>query len=107
MATFWKSQQSEGEYSLQFETDDKEKYKLVEKAAQMAMDGKTVADIEEVKHGHWIVMRGCVQATFECSECGFSFTNADPTEECVYFGCPICLAKMDEGSECHGKQQQT
>ena len=51
MATFWKSQQSEGEYSLQFETDDKEKYKLVEKAAQMAIDGKTVADIEEVKYG--------------------------------------------------------
>ena len=61
----------------------------------------------EVKHGHWIVMSDCVQATFECSECGFSFTNADPTEECVYFGCPICLAKMDEGSECHGKRQQT
>ncbi|MBQ8002429.1 MAG: hypothetical protein IJ297_03190 [Clostridia bacterium] len=48
MATSWKSQQGKGEYSLQFETDDKEKYKLVEKAAQMAVDGKTVSDVVEV-----------------------------------------------------------
>jgi hypothetical protein len=40
MSTSWKSQQSKGRYALQFETDDKEKYKLVEKAAQMAMDGE-------------------------------------------------------------------
>ena len=44
MATDWKSQQSDGKYSLQFETDNKEKYKLVEKAAQMAVDGKTPCD---------------------------------------------------------------
>lgn len=48
MATSWKSQQSNGEYALQFETDDKEKYKLVEKAAQMAVDGKTTANFVEV-----------------------------------------------------------
>lgn len=47
MATSWKSQQGNGEYSLQFETDDKEKYKLVEKAAQMAVDGKTISDYME------------------------------------------------------------
>ena len=48
MATFWKSQQGNGEFALQFETDDREKYKLVEKAAQMAVDGKTAADVVEV-----------------------------------------------------------
>lgn len=48
MATEWKSQQSAGDYRLQFQTDDKEKYKLVEKAAQMAVDGKNVADDVEV-----------------------------------------------------------
>lgn len=37
--TNWKSQQIEGKYYLQFETDDKEKYRLVEEAAQMAIDG--------------------------------------------------------------------
>ena len=45
MATSWNSQQANGKYFLQFETDDKEKYKLVEKAAQMAIDGKTAADV--------------------------------------------------------------
>ena len=48
MATDWKSQQSEEDYHLQFQTDDKEKYKLVEKAAQMAVDGKPTADVVEV-----------------------------------------------------------
>ena len=39
MATAWKSQQGNNEYALQFETDEKEKYKFVEKASQMAVDG--------------------------------------------------------------------
>ena len=48
MATSWKSQQSNGEYALQFETDSKEKYRLVEKAAMMAVCGKTAADYAPV-----------------------------------------------------------
>ena len=40
MGTSWKSQQGDGKYSLQFETNDREKYKFIEKAAQMAIDGK-------------------------------------------------------------------
>ena len=48
MATSWKSQQGNGKYALQFETDDKEKYKFVEKASQMAVDGKHTADVVEV-----------------------------------------------------------
>lgn len=48
MATSWKSQQGDGTYRLQFETDDVEKYKLVEKASQMAVDGKTTTDVVEV-----------------------------------------------------------
>jgi MinD superfamily P-loop ATPase len=47
MATEWKSQQGDGKYCLQFETDNKERYLLVEKAAQMAVDGKG-ADVVEV-----------------------------------------------------------
>lgn len=49
MATSWKSQQGDGTYRLQFETDDVEKYKLVEKASQMAVDGKTTADVVEIQ----------------------------------------------------------
>lgn len=48
MATSWKSQIAYGTYRLQFETDDIEKYNLVEKASQMAVDGKTTEDFVEV-----------------------------------------------------------
>jgi hypothetical protein len=36
---------------LQFETEDKEKYRLIEMAAQMAIDGKNVADMVEIPEG--------------------------------------------------------
>ena len=50
--TSWKSQIGQGKYSLQFETEDKEKYKIVEKAAQMAVDGKVAFDIvQKIKYG--------------------------------------------------------
>lgn len=38
MITSWKSQQGGGEYSLQFETDNKELYLFIEKAAKEAVD---------------------------------------------------------------------
>ena len=72
MSTSWKSQQGKGEYALQFETDHEGKYKLVEKAAQMAMDGKTVDDLAEVKHGEWLVIgktKG-YSNILQCSVCG-------------------------------------
>ena len=50
----WKTKQSEEKYTLQFETNRKEEYELVEKAARMAVDGKTIADIIEVRHGEWV-----------------------------------------------------
>ena len=63
MSTEWKSQQGEGKFALQFETDDVQKYKLVEKAAQMAIDGKTEADFVEV-------CRCC-----KCSHCKVYISN--------------------------------
>ena len=41
MATSWKSQLGGGKYCLQFETDDYEKYKVVEKAAQQVVDANS------------------------------------------------------------------
>lgn len=58
----WKSQQSDGKYSLQFETDDIEKYRFVEKAAQMAVDGKTTVGIVHCKD-----CRSYSKATHECN----------------------------------------
>ena len=107
MATSWKSQQGKGKYALQFETDDEGKYKLVEKAAQMAMDGKTVNDIAEIRHGKWESKwsRLANDLYFNCSFCG----ESDPWQgkrrgRAKY--CPRCGAKMDgkEGSG-HGQHK--
>ena len=97
MATSWKSQQGNGEYRLQFETDNEEKYKLVEKAAQMAMDGKTTADVEEVKHSRWENISG-----FDvCNICGTSpaYCEPKPNNPKGYPPyCHNCGAKMDGGN---------
>lgn len=90
MATSWKSQQGNEEYSLQFETDNKEKYKLVEKAAQMAMDGKAVADFVEVKHGRY--------EDDYCTVCGCAIPTDDRDDaifESEVHYCYYCGAKMD------------
>lgn len=102
MATSWKSQQGNGEYSLQFETDNKEKYKLVEKAAQMAMDGKTIADVSEVKHGEWarIANFGGGNCFCYCSVCGIMQKAENATELKAYKRyCSYCGAKMDGGEK--------
>ena len=95
MATSWKSQQSEGKYALQFETDSKEKYKLVEKVAQMAVDGKTIDDVVEVRPGEWEfeVKNPLVLGQFRCSVCGV--TNGIQKSD----WCPHCGAKMDGEGE--------
>ena len=92
MSAEWKSQQTDGKYSLQFETDNKENYKLMEKVAQMIIDGKPVmiidgksADVAEVKHGKQIYDMGI----YLCSECDY------PMEYKISY-CPNCGAKMDK-----------
>lgn len=94
MATSWKSQQGDGKYYLQFETDDTDKYKIVEKASQMAIDG--IADVEEVKHGEWILTKtefgwngSEYPAEYTCSVCGRKEEKEEPYCHCG--------AKMDGG----------
>lgn len=41
MSTSWKSQVAEGDYRIQFETDDYEKYMVVEKACCAVIDKST------------------------------------------------------------------
>ena len=45
--TGWNSQQGGGKYALQFETDDRDLYKLVEKACQLAMDQAELAKLRK------------------------------------------------------------
>lgn len=50
MSTSWNGQLSKDDYSIQFSTDDKELYKIVEKACQKAINlasekrGETIGD---------------------------------------------------------------
>lgn len=98
MATGWNSQQGEGLYSLQFETDNKQKYKLVEKAAQMAIDGKTVDDFAEVRHGEWKehFAFGCWH--YDCPFCDDGYATKEKDKKRPNY-CQNCGAKMDGGKE--------
>ena len=51
------------------------------------MEDCKIADVEPVKHGHWIECN--YGLTFECSECKY------PTEYSLTDYCPNCGAKMD------------
>lgn len=44
--TYWQSQQSDGSYSLQFETDSLEKYKALEAVAQKMVDTKDFISVD-------------------------------------------------------------
>jgi hypothetical protein len=101
MATEWKSQQADGMFYLQFETDNKGKYMLVEKAAQMAIDGKTTADYAEVKHGEWVeIAENSTGKLIYCTNCN---EPINPNKKDVELHrtkekpdyCPNCGAKMD------------
>lgn len=47
MAIEWKARIGGGKYAIQFETDNREYYKLVEKACQKAIDMNDKADQKE------------------------------------------------------------
>lgn len=56
------------------------------------------ADVEEVKHGHWILRRALNRIVdddyFECSSCGYKTYDWDEPPYCQY-----CGAKMDGEEE--------
>ena len=70
---------------------------------EMVIDDAPAADVEEVRHGHWIITE---YEYYDCSECGESYFNGcDSRAEAerrleihqdVYDRCPYCGAKMDE-----------
>ncbi len=68
------------------------------------VDDLPVADVQEVKHGHWVITE---YEYYDCSVCGDSYFNgcdshAEARERLekrlydVYSYCPYCGAKMDE-----------
>ena len=56
------------------------------------------ADVEPVRHGHWIEEYDCGYITPHCSECGeTALTKEETSYDYVYSSyCPNCGAKMDE-----------
>ena len=54
------------------------------------------ADVEPVKHGHWIEEYDCGYITPHCSECGeTALTKEETSYDYVYSSyCPRCGAKM-------------
>ena len=56
------------------------------------------AGYRKQSEGEWIIDRTPIDATFECSKCGYSYIEADPQAETEYKFCPECGAKMKEGT---------
>ena len=48
------------------------------------------ADVQEVKHGHWITTK---EGTFECSNCNYQFEHEGYKHFFNY--CPCCGFRMD------------
>ncbi len=62
-----------------------------EKFARLTEDIPT-ADVEEVRHGHWIWLEGNL---YECSECPAKTEVDEKMNEPLYQFCPYCGARMD------------
>ena len=61
------------------------------------------ADVEEVRHGRWIVHFDHFTPYQKCSVCGFEIPLVVATENeaeiCLYKHCPECIARMDKEAE--------
>ena len=73
---------------------------------EMYIDDTPAADVEEVRHGKWIITE---YEYYDCSECGESYYNGCDSHagakrrleinQDVYSYCPYCGAKMDKEKE--------
>ena len=58
------------------------------------------ADVEPVRHGHWICIGDIDEYIFECSECHEIYCLNDGTpKEHQYNYCPNCGTKLCKGEE--------
>jgi len=58
------------------------------------------ADYRKQSEGEWLINRSSVEAEFKCSECRYSYIDADSYAKVEYNYCPNCGAHMrkeDEG----------
>lgn len=62
------------------------------KAVEMVVDDTPDADVEEIKHGHWIWI---TEDKYKCSECGAETRVDEWMEMPLYECCPYCFTRMD------------
>ena len=60
------------------------------------IDEMQAADVQEIKHGHWIVYQD--EGTALCSNCRIVFEDRGDTIPDYWYFCPKCGAKMDGDS---------
>lgn len=103
--TGFTTQTGNGEYRLQFETDNRELFQLMQETARRCVDGKAILtwNAAQVVHGRWIVLAEFLDRTIctQCSVCGEEYTYKHGkldfinAEYARYNFCPNCGAKMD------------
>jgi len=96
--TLFNTQIGNGEFRLQFETDDKNKFLYMQEKARRCVDNKIESD--QPVHAHWVRMHVSeIEDAFVCSRCQRVTTfHKNAPFEIVLEECPYCHcgAKMDE-----------
>lgn len=65
------------------------------KAALLIAEKQPIAEVEPVRHGHWIDSEDEYGSYSRCSKCGDEFTNWEG-DRAHTDRCPTCGAHMDE-----------
>lgn len=82
MATGFNTQVGNGEYRLQFETDNKEYYLLMQETARRCVDGKTVTNADRIRAMsdeelcNWLFQRDCTNIAAFLEYGGMGVMNA-------------------------------
>lgn len=71
MATGFNTQVSNGEYRLQFETDNREYYLLMQETARRCVDGKPVTNADRIRAMSDEELKKFICSMFKCEFCDF------------------------------------
>ena len=69
MATGFNTQASNGEYRLQFETDNREYYMLMQETARRCVDGKPVTNADRIRSMSDEELSGLIRVIYMSEEC--------------------------------------
>ena len=71
MATGFNTQVSNGKYCLQFETDNREYYLLMQETARRCVDGKPVTNADRIRNMNDEELKKFICSMFKCEFCDF------------------------------------